>query len=86
MNAEVYGVARVENAYLCLLGCWFTFVRLPLVKISNDFRRLPELVVQGSVETWGAIDMDCFRSNSNGLVLRGSPSGWSLSARAGRPK
>src|SRR5216117_1699340 len=86
MNAEVYGVARVENAYFCLLGCWLTFVRLPLAKISNDFRRLPELVVQGSVEPWGVIDVGCFRSNSNGLVLRGLPCGWSVSVRARRSK
>ena len=63
MNAEVYGVARVENAYFCLLGCWFTFIRLPLAKISNDFRRLPERIVQRPVELRSVIHSNGFRDS-----------------------
>ena len=69
MNPEIDGVARVENAHFRSFGGRFAFVRFLLAKIGDDFGRLPERVVQGSVKLRSVIDTDGFGALSRGLVL-----------------
>src|SRR6266566_6401299 len=71
MNPEIHGMPSVDNAYLRLLGWCLTFVGLTLAKISDGVRRLPNQVIQGSVEPWGLVDAGCFCANPHGRALRG---------------
>ena len=69
MNPEIDGVARVENANFRLFRGRFALVRFFLAKISDDFGRLPEGVVQRSVKIWSTVNTNCFCGESSGLIL-----------------
>jgi hypothetical protein len=55
MNPEKDGVPCVENANFGLLCCGFSFVRLSLSKISDQFGRLPERIIQCPIHPWTTV-------------------------------
>ncbi len=59
MNSKVDRMASVQNANFRALRGGFSFVRLPLAEIDDRLGRLPQGIVQGSVELRCMIDADC---------------------------
>ena len=69
MDREINGVPRVKNANFRFFRGRFAFVRFLLAKIGDDFGRLPERVIQGSVKLWRTFNSHCFCGESSGLIL-----------------
>ena len=74
MNPEKNGMASVENADFGAFRGGLPFVGFLLPKISDRFRRLPEWIIQRTVESWAVLDRNgfrCFRTSRLHLGFRG---------------
>jgi hypothetical protein len=56
MNPKINGSPREENANLRFFRRRLAFVRLALAKISDGRGRLPQWVVEASIESWGVLN------------------------------
>lgn len=60
MDSEINRVARVENAHFCSFRRGLSFVRFLLVEVSDRLRRLPQWIVECSIQLRSAIGANRF--------------------------
>jgi len=60
MNAEINGMVCVKNSDFSSLCSRLTFIRFPLAEIRDPLGRLPQRVVQGSVDLRNPVNADGF--------------------------